>query len=250
MATMAPWIDDPNLKDWEKEDIWDRILSKHPMMEYSPIFEAGYENWDPYNEENQRQHGRWASLLDKSISRFQPGETLGGSAIDYLNTIRIEDAEDIDYESTTDIIGHEIPHLGMRLDTPSFLGTINPLNWKNITKEENLNRMHDLMYQPTSYMTRQQAIPNLMNKGYIEQTNIPGGLSYVGDPGGDYGYQHTGRGDEFVRTSGLPENFQRALGYVEPSRTVNAEPVRRAFTPDPNEGRHHFNTGGLASLVI
>ena len=247
MATMAPWIDDPRIKDWEKQDIWDMIVEEYPMMEHSPIFEAGYENWDPYDIKNQKKHQGLASWLSKGISRFQPGETLGGSAIDYLNTIRIEPEEDREEEDLMSIIGHEIPHLGMRLDTPSFLGTVNPLNWKNITKEENLNRMHDILYQPSGYSAWQKAVPNLMDQGYIEQTNIPGGLSYSGE----YGTQWTPSGNEFIRESGLPQNFQRSLGYVEPSRPTNQPPVRSTPTRDPNEGRHHaLNTGGLASLML
>ena len=268
MATkkeMAPWIDDPRIKDWEKQDIWDMIVEEYPMMEHSPIFEEGYNNWDPYDEKNIKKHGRWSSLLDKSISRFQPGETLGGSAIDYLNTIKIEPEEDREEEDLMSLLAHEIPHLGMRLDTESK-HLFNPLGILGIRgrveKEENLNRMHDRIYQPQGYSAYQKAVPNLMHmaqprgqykreagpRGYIEQTNIPGGLSYVGnrdDRGGiaPYGTQNTSSGNEFIRTSGLPKHHQRALGYVEPTK--------RASTPNPNQERHHsFNTGGIVSLVL
>ena len=252
MATMAPWIDDPRLGQWKKQDIWDMIVEEYPMMEHSPIFEAGYENWDPYNIENQKKHQGLASWLNKGISRFQPGETLSGSAIDYLNTIKIEPEEGRREEDLWSLVGHELPHLGMRLDTERR-HLFNPLAWtgikERIEKEENLNRMHDRIYQPSGYLAAQKAMPNLMNQGYIEQTNIPGGLSYVGSQDGNYGTQYTNRGNEFIRESGLSQEFQRGLGYVEPSRTTNVEPVKRAFTPDPNQGRHHFNEGGIATLV-
>jgi hypothetical protein len=245
MASMAPWIDDSRLEDWEKQDIWDMIVEEHPMMEHSPIFEAGYDNWDPFNEKNLKSHERWASLLNKGISHFQPGQTLGGSAIDYLNTIKIEPEEDREEEDLMSLLAHEIPHLGMRLDTERK-HLFNPFGMKaRIEKEENLNRMHDLLYQPSSYMASQKAIPNLMDRGYIEQTNIPGGLSYSGE----YGTQWTPSGNEFIRESGLPKHYQRALGYVEPSRSTNQAPVRSTPTRDPNEGRHHFNTGGIVSLA-
>ena len=242
MASMAPWIDDPRLEDWKKEDIWDMIVEEYPMMEHSPIFEAGYENWNPFNEKNLKSHERWASLLNKGISHFQPGETLGGSAIDYLNTIKIEPEEDREEKDLWSLVGHELPHLGMRLDTEKR-HMLNPFGMKaRIEKEENLNRMHDLLYQPSSYMAWQKAKPSLMDQGYIER--IPGGPGYAG------GHQYSDTGRELIRTSGLPQEFQRGLGYYEPSRSTNQAPVRSTPTRDPNEGRHHFNTGGLASLML
>ena len=82
----------------------------------------------------------------------------------------------------------------------------------------------------------------LMNKGYIER--IPGGPGYAG------GHQYSDKGRELIRTSGLPQEFQRGLGHYESSPARTEAPVRSTPTRDPNEGRHHFNTGGLVSLVL
>ena len=250
MATMEPWVSEDilDLEGLEKEDIWDMIMQEFPRMEQSPIFEAGYENWDPYNEKNLKKHKEYArKYIAPGLSRAYPGSTLDASAIDFLNTINIE--PHVARENLGSLVGHEIPHLGMRLDS-EWNQLFPPWAWPGIEgrieKEENLNRMHDVMYQ---YQPRgtyghyaQGHKDDLMNMGYIER--IPGGPGYAG------GHQYSDKGRELIRTSGLPQEFQRGLGYYESSPARTEAPVRRTPPRDPNQNRHHFSTGGLVSLVI
>ena len=265
MATMAPWYvnDRFDLEGLEKEDIWDMIMQEFPRMEQSPIFEAGYENWDPYNEKNLNKHKKYArKYIAPGLSKAYPGETLDASAIDYLNTINVE--PHVKPWNLGSLVGHEIPHLGMRLDSEKR-HLFPPWAWPGIPgrieKEEKLNMMHDAMYQYTPRGTyghyAQGHKDDLMNMGYIER--IPGGPGYAG------GHQYTGKGNELIRTSGLPERMQQGLGYYEaPNRpqldqerksTINwldsqikgGQPQRQTSRPQ----RHHaLSTGGLVSLVL
>ena len=249
MATMASWVDDPRLEDWEKEDIWDMIMQEFPRMEQSPIFEAGYENWDPFNEKNLKKHKKYARKYIAPALKAYSGETLDASAIDYLNTINVE--PHVPTENLGSLVGHELPHLGMRLDSERK-HLFNPFDWATgkaqdrIEKEEKLNMMHDVMYQYTPRGTyghyAQGHKDALMNMGYIER--IPGGPGYAG------GHQYSDTGRELIRTSGLPQEFQRGLGHYESSPARTEAPVRSTPTRDPNEGRHHFNTGGIVTLVL
>ena len=220
----------------DKQAVWDAIVAEYPMMAYSPIFKEGFDQWNAGGGIPQKIRNILGPIINKA-SKIVTGEAAVGTGIGSHINIQPPEYEGVTERDTHSLVGHEISHLGMKTGL-------------DFIREEALARMHDRIYQPSSYLGTQVAVPYLMDQGHIEQTNIPGGLSYVGSQDGNYGTQHTNRGNEFIRESGLPENFQRSLGYVEPSRTVNAEPVRRAFTPDPNQGRHHFNTGGLASLML
>ena len=232
----------------DKQAVWDAIVEEYPMMAYSPIFKEGFERWNAGGGITQSLRNIFGRVLDVP---FGVGGTGRGKHITVNPYVKGETERD-----THAIVGHELTHLGMRLDEKDPFKTL---------QEEDLNRLHDRIYQPSSYMATQkeQGIPYLMHKtqprgqykrvsgptGYIEQTNIPGGLSYVGSQDGNYGTQHTNRGNEFIRESRLPQHQQRALGYVEPS------PVRNYTAPDRGEpgswGRGlHLNTGGLVSLVL
>tara|TARA_R100000501_G_C2572815_1_gene79055 strand:- start:7 stop:717 length:711 start_codon:yes stop_codon:yes gene_type:complete len=215
----------------DKQAVWDAVVEEYPMMAYSPIFKEGFDRWNAGGGITQSFRNILGRVLDVP---FDVGATGWGRHIN-VNPPKAWATE----RDTHAVMGHEISHLGMKTGL-------------DFAREEDLNRLHDRIYQPSSYMATQetQGIPYLMNQGYIEQTNIPGGLSYVGSQDGNYGTQHTNRGNEFIRESRLPQHQQRALGYVEPSRPTNQAPVRSTPTRDPNEGRHHFNTGGLASLML
>jgi hypothetical protein len=221
----------------DKQAVWDLIVEEYPMMAYSPIFKEGWERWEAGGGMTQSLRNIFGRVLDVP---FDVGATGWGERI------TVNPDEGSTERDTHALMGHELTHLGMRLDEGDPFKTL---------REEDLNRLHDRIYQPSSYMATQetQGIPYLMHKtqprgqykrvsgptGYIEQTNIPGGLSYVGSQDDNYGTQHTNRGNEFIRESRLPQHQQRALGYVEPS------------TPPPSRPRHHeFSTGGLVSLVI
>ena len=231
------WIKERGMEDiyTDKQAVWDAIVEEYPMMDYSPIFKEGFDQWNAGGGIHQNLRNILGPIINKA-SKIVTGEAAVGTGYGSHINIQPPEHEGVTERDTHALVGHEISHLGMK----TGLG---------FNKEEKLARMHDRMYQPSSYLGTQVAVPYLMDQGYIEQTNIPGGLSYVGDPGGNYGTQHTNRGNEFIRESGLPNLHQRALGYVEPSRSTNQAPVRSTPTRDPNEGRHHFNTGGIVSLA-
>ena len=172
---MAPWVNDPRLQDWSKEDIWDMIVEEYPMMEHSPIFKAGYENWKPYNEKNLKKHKghvptlQWGLDLAYKTGRIPHPKTLDASAIDYLNTINVE--PHVPTERLGSTVAHELPHLGMRLDSerkhipPPFGYNFNFKNFiEGIEKEENLAMMHDVMYAPKGYYGQANK-GELMNMG-------------------------------------------------------------------------------------
>ena len=227
---MEPWVSEDilDLEGLEKEDIWDMMMQEFPRMEQSPIFEAGYENWEPYNEENLKKHKEYARKYIIPGMKKYSGQTLDASAIDFLNTINVE--RHVDRENLGSLVGHEIPHLGMRLDS-EWNQLFPPWAWSGIEgrieKEEKLNMMHDAMYQYTprgtyGYYAKGHK-DNLMNRGYIER--IPGGPGYAG------GHQYTGKGNELIRTSGLPERMQQGLGYYEsPNRSQEQERQERQST--------------------
>ena len=275
MATMEPWVSEDilDLEGLEKEDIWDMIMQEFPRMEQSPIFEAGYENWDPYNEKNLKKHKEYArKYIAPGLSRAYPGSTLDASAIDFLNTINIE--PQVPRENLGSVVGHEIPHLGMRLDSEKR-HLLPPWAWPGIEgrieKEEKLNMMHDVMYQ---YQPRgtyghyaKHNKNDLMNRGYLE--SITGPLWYSsrfgrkGDLGSGSGaHQYTDRGNELIRTSGLPERMQQGLGYYEsPNRpqldreresTINwLDSQIKGGQPRGQPQRHHaLSTGGIVSIVV
>ena len=240
------------------------IMQEFPRMEQSPIFEAGYENWDPFNEKNLKKHKEYAQkYIAPGLSKAYPGQMLDASAIDFLNTINVE--PHVDRETLGSLVGHEIPHLGMRLDSEKR-HVFNPWDWitgkaeERIEKEENLNRMHDVMYQyrPRGHYGHYGKYNkyDLTNRGYIER--IPGGPGYAG------GHQYTDKGNEVIRTSGLPERMQQGLGYYsapdksqldeQRQSTINwldsqikgGQPQRSSNRP--NIHRDNYNTGGIASL--
>jgi len=229
----------------DKQAVWDAIVEEYPMMAYSPIFKEGFERWNAGGGMTQK----FRNLVGPVLNKLADGDASGTGWGRHIN---VQPDPGVTERDTHALMGHEISHLGMKTGL-------------NFAREEDLNRLHDRIYQPSSYMATQEAqgIPYLMNKGYIEQTNIPGGLSYVGSQDGNYGTQHTNRGNEFIRESRLPQHQQRALGYVEPSRTTNQSPVnhrptmrdvaggpvttstpRRAVGPPG----YNYNTGGIASL--
>ena len=245
---MAPWVSEDilDLEGLKKEDIWDMLMQEFPRMEQSPIFEAGYENWDPHDVKNLNKHKKYVrKYIAPSLQKYS-GETLDASAIDYLNTINIE--PHVKPWNLGSLVGHEIPHLGMRLDSEKR-HLFPPWAWPGIEgrieKEEKLNMMHDAMYQYTPRGTyghyAQGHKDDLMNMGYIER--IPGGPGYAG------GHQYSDKGRELIRTSGLPQEFQRGLGYYEsPPQTISNQ---KASSRPSRPIRHHsFNTGGIVSLVI
>jgi len=270
MATMEPWVSEDilDLEGLKKEDIWDMIMQEFPRMEQSPIFEAGYENWDPHDVKNLETHKGWVPKIKWGLNRAYPGKTLDASAIDYLNTINIE--PHVPRENLGSVVGHELPHLGMRLDS-EWNQLFPPWAWKGIEgrieKEEKLNMMHDVMYAPKGYYGQANR-GELMNMGYIEPWHS--------------GHQYSDKGNELIRTSGLPQEFQRGLGYYEsPNKSqldqerestinwlnsrIDGSPQRSSNRPNPHRDisgpvttspqraqvgppGYNYNTGGLASL--
>jgi len=224
--------------------VWDAIVAEYPRMEQSLIFKEGFDRWNPEAGPSQYFRNVIGPLLSKGLH---------ASATGWGSRINVQADRKADERDTHALMGHELPHLGMRLDEK------NPFY---IPREEKLNRMHDVLYQPSSYMGTQHKT-QLMNKGYFER--IPGGPGYAG------GHQYSDKGNEFIRTSGLPQRHQRGLGYYEsPNRatetgreqldqqrqsTINwldsqikgRQPQRQASEPS----RHHaLSTGGLVSLVV
>ena len=224
----------------DKQAVWDAIVAEYPMMAYSPIFKEGWERWEAGGGITQSLRNIFARVLDVP---FDVGGTGRGKHITVSPSKEWTTERD-----THALVGHEISHLGLRLDEKNPFKTL---------QEEDLNRLHDRIYQPSSYVSTEEkaGIPYLMNQGYIEQTNIPGRLSYVGSQDGNYGTQYTNRGNEFIRESGLPQHQQRALGYYEsPPQTISnqkasSRPIRHEPVTYSRNPRHHaLNTGGLASL--
>jgi len=258
---MEPWVSEDilDLEGLEKRDIWDMIMQEFPRMEQSPIFEAGYENWDPYSEKNLKKHKEYARKYIIPALKAYSGETLDASAIDYLNTINVE--PHVARKNLGSLVGHELPHLGMRLDS-EWNQLFPPWAWSGIQnrveKEEKLNMMHDAMYQYTPRGTYGHYAKghkdDLMNMGYIER--IPGGPGYAG------GHQYSDKGRELIRTSGLPERMQKGLGYYEsPNRsqldqerksTINwlDSQIKGGQHQASKPPRHHaLRAGGIVSLL-
>ena len=259
---MATWQDDSSMYG-SKQDVWDAIIEEQPLLQYSPIFQKGYDEWDMGGGIGQFIHNyAFAPPLDL-INRIFTGHKLGGSASPW-GTVRMQPDEPSTGPNWASVKGHAQGHQGW--EYPNKLRAL----WNNLLGsdspgtgggEEQLQMMHDQLYQPdsgTAYWGRNR----LLDKGYIEPTNIPGGIDYMD------GYQYSPKGREFIKKSGvIPEN-KRAIGYYESSPTVNQSPVvnrpsERPTRPTmrdiagpvtnlsrrgPSRAQQRLNTGGIASL--
>ena len=227
----------------DKQAVWDAIVEEYPMMAYSPIFKEGFDQWNAGGGINQNIRNILGPIINKA-SKIVTGEAAVGTGYGSHINIQPPEYEGVTERDTHSLVGHEISHLGMKTGL-------------DFIREEALARMHDRMYQPSSYLGTQVAVPYLMDQGYIER--IPGGPGYAG------GHQYSDTGREFIRTSGLPQEFQRGLGHYEaPNRpqldqerksTINwldsqikgGQPQRQTSRPQ----RHHaLSTGGLVSLML
>ena len=242
----------------DKEAVRDAVVAEYPLLAQSTLFKEGFDRWKTGGGLSQKFRNLVGPILDKY------GDASGTG---WGSRINVQSDPNANIEDTHALVGHELPHLGMRIDE-NF--SLNPFTIKrNIELEEKLNRMHDVLYQPSSYMGTQHKT-QLMNKGYFER--IPGGPGYAG------GHQYSPSGIELIRESGLPQEHQRALGYYETSPTVNStsdlprqninirrdEPTFSRNTFDrppsmyqqippqrgggPSRAQQRLNDGGIASL--
>jgi hypothetical protein len=211
----------------DKEAVRDAVVAEYPLLAQSTIFKEGFERWNAGGGMTQKFRNLVGPILDKYGDAAATG---------WGSRINVQSDPDANIEDTHSLMGHELSHLGMRIDE-NF--SLNPFTMKrNIELEEKLNRMHDVLYQPTGYMGTQHK-KQLMNEGYLER--IPGGPGYAG------GHQYSDKGNEFIRTSGLPQRHQRGLGYYEPSseERISVSPSPTPRRPNPHQD---FNEGGIAGL--
>jgi len=192
----------------DKEAVWDAVVGEYPLLAQSTIFKEGFDRWKTGGGLSQKFRNLVGPILDKY---GDAGATGWGSHIN------VQSDPEADERDTHALMAHELPHLGMRIDE-NF--SLNPFTIKrNIELEEKLNRMHDVLYQPTGYMGTQHK-KQLMNEGYFDR--IPGGPGYAG------GHQYSDKGNEFIRTSGLPQRHQRGLGYYESPNSEQLDKQRQS----------------------
>jgi len=139
--------------------------------ETSPIYQQGFERWDPESLESAQLEQKLNSPMNKLLNAQGMAGSGTGLYVPEPSERRIESEF---YGPFQDTMGHETSHLGFDYDNPfrkglaEVYGGINPLG------EENWNYMHDLMYGNQDYNKFQR--DKLINRGlYSLPTSIFGG---------------------------------------------------------------------------
>ena len=146
--------------------------------ETSPIYQQGFERWDPESLESAQLEQKFNSPMNKLLNAQGMAGSGTGLYVPEPSERRIESEF---YGPFQDTMGHEASHLGFDYNNPfrkvlaESYGGINPFG------EENWNYMHDLMYG-NDYNTFQRN--KLINRGlYSLPTPVFGG-QYVSGPAG------------------------------------------------------------------
>ena len=145
------------------------MVSKADYLDYmqgsgyltSPIFQQGFEKWDPESLESAQLKQKFNSPLNKLLN----AQGMAGSDTGlYVPEPSERQIESEFYGPFQDTMGHETSHLGFDYDNRFRKGLAEAYGGINPLGEENWNYMHDLMYG-NDYNTFQRN--KLMNRGLM-----------------------------------------------------------------------------------
>tara|TARA_R100000656_G_scaffold71173_1_gene53364 strand:+ start:43 stop:804 length:762 start_codon:yes stop_codon:yes gene_type:complete len=158
------------------------MVSKEEYLNYmqgsgyldSPIFQQGFERWDPESKEsawmellyNTPLRGDNVGMAGRSTGMYVPGPSEGQQERGY-------------YDQFHDAMGHETSHLGWDYDNAFRKGIAEIGGGWNTRGEENWNYMHDMIYGNPDFLSTQRNY--LMNKGFYNPSpTVPPSMGFKG----------------------------------------------------------------------